>query len=273
MKNTLLSLWGVIKMINVLTSDFYKLFQRKSFYICGIISAIFGIISVFLVKSTAPVIPDGMDASLLGYSGIGQISSGLIEVTLFAIIFLSMFVSSEFSFGTIKNIASRGVSRVQIYLSKLIVSIFVVVVYSLFSALSGFITGSILYGAVGEFSGQVWLDIFRMIGLFLLAQISIQSIFIMISFIIRHTGGAVAVNIGVYMLVGGMLLPVMDFALNKWFDLGFKLMEYWPYDYIEKFSSMNIANNVINTGIIVCVSYLILSTAIGIFDFCRRDIK
>lgn len=254
-------------MINVLKSDFYKLFLRKSFYICGIIAGAFGVLLVVLINNLYP------NAKDFGYSGINSIGVGIGQITLLTTIFLSMFIPSEFAFGTIKNMASRGINRASIYFSKLTIGIFTSVVYTIFVSLCGFIAGSIMWG-VGEFKSDEGLQLLEMFGLFILAEICLQSVFIMIGFLVRHMGGTVAINLGIYMIISQVIFPIINYAVKTLPWLGYEIdsAEYWVGTYAQIFTAVNIEQDIVNKGIIVCLVYLILSTAIGILDFCRRDV-
>ncbi len=257
-------------MLNLLNSDLYKLLRRKSFYICGLIVGALGVIGVLLLNNM--INSDfGIDAQTLGFNGIQSMSSAMSEITLLITIFMSIFIPSEFTFGTIKNIASKGRSRAEIYLSKLIMGIFVTITYTLFAAIVGFTAGSIMWGT-GEFTNEVTLNILRMIGLFILAEIALQSIYTMVGFLVRHTGGAVAINLGI-IIAFPVLTSFIDFALNHWFKIEFEASKYWVSTYTNSFLNLEIAHDVINTGIWVSLAYLVISTFIGIITFQKRDIK
>ncbi len=261
-------------MINLLKSDFYKLFRMKSFYICAAITAVLASLGVILLNS-AIIAELGIDASLLGYDGIYALIVGVNNsfVNLFIAILISMFISSEFSYGTMKNIASRGVSRANIYLSKIIVGVFVTVVYTLFCALVSFAIGSIMWGT-GEFTKDVYFDLARMLGLFLLAEVAMQCIFTMIGFFIRQTGGTVATNLAIIIAFPALIIPFINFAVHEWLKVeNFELAKYWPANYLSRYLSLDILRDDIITGTIVCASFIIASLAIGIFFFYKRDIK
>lgn len=256
-------------MINVLKSDFYKLFLRKAFYICGVISGLIGVLLVVLINNEFPF------AKELGYNGISSSYIGLGQVTLLTTVFLSMFVSSEFAYGTIKNMCSKGISCVSIYLSKVVMGAFTSIVYTLFTGLCGFIAGSLMWG-VGEFNIDEFWNILRLFALFILAELCLQSVFIMISFLIRHTGGTVSANLAVYVLAPALLLPLLDYIIKslKWFELEGGVSKYWVGSYMQIFSgTLQLEQEVICTGIIVCLIYFIVSTAIGIISFYKRDIR
>lgn len=259
-------------MINLLKSDFYKLFRTKSFYICGLLAAILSALGVILLNSAFQS-ELGVNASVLGYDGVYALTTGTGQATLFITIMVSMFIPSEFAFGTMKNIASRGISRVNIYLSKIITGVFISIVYVLLCAAVSFTAGSIMWGT-GELTRAVYLDISRMVVLFLLAEVTLQCIFMMVGFFVRQTGGTVATNLAIIIAVPALIIQFVDFAVSQWLKVeNFSSEKYWPATYLSRYLSMDIAQNDINTGIIVCTSCIAISLLVGIFFFYKRDIK
>ncbi len=259
-------------MINLLKSDFYKLFRIKSFYICGILASLLSVLGVILLN-TAINSELGINASVLGYDGIFALVTGTGQATLFITIMNSIFIPSEFSHGTIKNIASRGIERYQIYLSKIIIGIFVSVTYIILCAGCSFTMGSIMWGT-GELTRSTYLDIFKMLGLFLVAEIALQSLFMMFGFMIRHTGGTAFTNLGITILFPSLIIPVVNFGLKEWCKLeNFDIAKYWPSTYLTKYLSLSIMQEDINVGLIVSGAFIVASIALGIFSFYRRDVK
>lgn len=259
-------------MVNLLRADFYKLFRAKSFYICAAIAALLSILNVVLLNRSLNS-ELGISPSLLGYDGLFALTSGIGQATLFITIMNSIFVPSEFAHGTIKNIASRGLSRWSIYLSKLIIGIFVSVAYILVCSLCSFGVGSAMWG-MGDIDRAVFLDISRMLGLFLLAEVAVQSIFIMFGFLIRHTGGTSFTNLGIMILAQTLILPVINFGLSEWLKLeNIDVTDYWPASYLIRYGSLDILSEDIITGVIVSCAFIVVTTALGIFSFYKRDIK
>ncbi len=273
MKITLLSLWkGELKMTNLIRSDFYKLFRTKAFYFCGIIAALLSSLGVVLLNSAINS-ELGISASLLGYDGVYALITGTGQATLFVTIMISMFVPNEFSFGTIKNIVSKGVSRLNIYLSKVVMSVFISVAYVLFCAIVSFAIGSFMWGT-GELTREVYLNIFKMLGLFLVAEIAVQSIFVMVGFIIRQTGGTVAVNLAIIIAVPVVIIPALNFGVQSLLKVeDFDSSNYWPFTYLSRYLSLDVIQEDITVGLIVCVVCVILSTALGVFSLYKRDVK
>lgn len=281
-------------MLRLIKSDFYKLFRMKSFYICGILAAIFAGLGIFSLNALEkiPYARYGLEDMFISpYTGIYALTIGLGSATLFITIMVSMFVPSEFKFGTIKNIISRGVRRTEIYFSKYIVTIFVSVVYSLLCALTAFVSGCILAG-VGDFDRTIFLDVLEVVGLFLLAEIALQSIFQMIGFIVCSTGWTICTNIAILSFLPSMVLNLIDMAVNNWLAPAvssvdwlngwlkienFSSNNYWPYSYLTEFTNIDILHMdffypILTRGLIVCAVYIVLSIAIGLFTFQKRDI-
>lgn len=281
-------------MFGLIKSDFYKLFRMKSFYICGLIAAVLAGLGIFAANAV-----DKMQYAMYGledmfvsqYTGVYSLALGLNSATLFVTILVSMFVPGEFKFGTIKNIVPSGISRMGIYFSKFIVTIFISVVYSLLCAAAAFITGCCLAG-VGDFDRNIFLDILEIFGLFLLAQIALQSIFQMMGFLIRSTGWTIGVNIAIFAFLPSMVLTLIDFAVNSWLAPvvasvdwlnswlkieNFSSNDYWPLPYLSEFSNIDILHMdffqpILTRGLIVCAVYIVIATVIGLWTFQKRDI-
>ncbi len=282
-------------MFGLIKSDFYKLFRMKSFCICAAIAAVLSGLGIFALDALdkAQYAMYGLEDMFISqYTGVYSLTLGLGSATLFTTILVSMFVPGEFKFGTIKNIASRGISRVGIYFSKYIVTIFISVVYSLICAAAAFITGCCLAG-VGDFDRTIFLDILEVFGLFLLAQIAMQSIFQMIGFLVRSTGWTIGANIAIFAFLPSMVLNLIDFAVNSWLAPAvasvdwlsswlkienFSSNNYWPFPYLSEFANIDILHMdffqpVLTRGLIVCVVYIVLTTVIGLWTFQKRDIN
>ena len=281
-------------MFGLIKSDFYKLFRMKSFYICGLIAAVLAGLGIFAANAM-----DKMQYAMYGledmfvsqYTGIYSLALGLNSATLFVTILVSMFVPGEFKFGTIKNIVPSGISRMGVYFSKFIVTIFISVAYSLLCAAAAFITGCCLAG-VGDFDRNIFLDILEIFGLFLLSQIALQSIFQMMGFLIRSTGWTIGVNIAIFAFLPSMVLTLIDFAVNSWLAPvvasvdwlnswlkieNFSSNDYWPLPYLSEFSNIDILHMdffqpILTRGLIVCAVYIVIATVIGLWTFQKRDI-
>ena len=151
--------------------EFRKLFRQKSFYICGCV--LIGLILLTAVTlnmiyslsqgnmEAGGVTVSASDDGFL-YTGIymlvGAVSSSNFTIVL--AVFLSLFVCSDYTNGTLKNIIARGYSRTRIYAVKYMVSLAATTVYTIVCWLTGFLFfliavlfkktgGSIAVGIIG----------------------------------------------------------------------------------------------------------------------------
>ncbi len=263
------------RLLSVLRADFYKLLRMKSFYICGIIAMLLSVLniglSVYVMKTTYASIP----ASYFGFNGLVAFQNGLSSANLFFVIFISLFVSGEFTYGTIKNMVSSGRSRVSIYFSKIVSGISVVVIYSMACALVSGIIGTIAWGIGDNITRNDYLDLFRTIGLYILAEISRQCLFVMVGFIFKNSGSTVAINLLIAMGVFSRIFSsLVDKLINNIPNIkDFSLEKYLPSHYCIKFLSLDITQDTIITGIIVCLVAIVVFSMFGYFIFEKRDIN
>ncbi len=264
-------------MINILKSDFYKLFRMKSFYICGILATILSALNILLTffnlnlnygEYAAQI------AKLYGCSGFWGFQMGLSSAPLFFIILISIFVSSEFSHGTIKNTLSVGNSRTSVYFSKLITSISAVIMYSLICAVVSCIIGTAFWGFGEDITRSEYLDLLRMMGLYYLAELARISLFVMIGFLLRNTGATIAMNLLLAMGVADIIVSLINKLINNIPSVdNFDLKKYLPSTYCSNFLSLSISKETLVTGLIVCVSSIVLFSTLGWFIFKKRDIN
>ena len=143
-------------MLNLLKSDFYKLKKSKSLWICIVLCVVFDVIMVsaiqmdFTHELANPNMgnPEYVHALELSSnaSGIWALSYFLplgLNVLIVGV-FIAVFVSSEFGFGTMKNTLSRGADRTKVFLSKVIVCSCASVVMLFMFMLAVLATGSFL---------------------------------------------------------------------------------------------------------------------------------
>lgn len=264
-------------MINLIKADFYKLFRTKSFYINAILVVLMTLSGVFLIHFSMQNIPSSY-YEYLGISGSKVMTltvrfmNSLGLLSLFCTIFLSTFISNEFSFGTIKNILSSGQNRVSVYFSKLLISLFTVFVYVTLCSVISFLLGNILWDT-GNISRNDYLNIFRMIGLNIVVEFAIQCILVMVCFLIRRNGMAMATNLIILMCTNGVIIPFLNGLIEKFFKLkDINLEKYWPQNYLSIFSSLDIPSKDLTTGLVVCGVSILVSSLIGIIVFTSRDI-
>ena len=184
-------------------------------------------------------------------------------ITMLTAIFTSIFISGEFIHGTIKNSAARGVSRIQLYISKLLTCMAFSVIILAAEMLAMLLTELIIWEpGVFDADKMVKSIIGLLLGMF--PYLAFISIFTAISFCVR-TGGSTAVNI-IIVMFGGLIFQLASSATSL--DMAFA----WPG------TAMNIAAKYTDNtmlaaaAVIASIGYIVLSSLVGITVFSRKDI-
>ena len=259
-------------MVNLIKANFYKLFRMKSFYICGALAIINAVLNILLLNAQFASFGD-ISPAVFGYNGLRAGLYSLTSGVLFCTIFISLFIPQDFSFGTIKNIIASGKDRISIYFSQWIMGLFVTLLYTLIPAISAFILGNCLWG-YGEVSRSDYLDALRTSALVILAVFAVQTVFMMVGFLVRRSGATIAISWIAAIGIESFIIPMADHLVLKYLKVqNFSFMKYYAQSYINQFLSLNLAKETLITGIIVCVSTILISSAIGIVSFIRRDVK
>lgn len=264
-------------MINLIKSEFYKLKKSKTFYILLAVCAAFVVVMAFSLQggvSMARLHPEDlglkniikMSSNFGGAWFIGQsLSNGTHELII--AIFVSIFVSSEFNYGTMKNIVSKGFNRVQVYLAKLTASAAAALVILFLYLAVGGITGTILWGF--DTNG---IASFRNIVILILTQslltVAYTGVFVFAAMSLRNNVASIGVNICVVMLVPTLLKTVTILVGG-----GINLSNYWISENVSKLAALNPTSFDIARGVIVSIVYTIAATIAGCVLFRKQDIK
>ena len=258
-------------MGKLIKADFYKILHTKYFYICAVLSALMAVLSVYTYNIT--VLENyGIYASFLNLNSSKVILEGL-EFGTFLTIVISLFIPSDFSYGTIKNTIASGANRISIYFSKMTVSLTMLVIYAFICCAASFVTGSIIW-EVGEYTREIYIDLLQSISFYLFAYLALVSFYIMVGFLVRRSGITIAINIGIT-LVGLVLFKFINYALATWLKIeNFTCFDYLPSTYVSKALNFStLTSQELNTGLIVCGAWILVTTIIGIITFKCTDIK
>ncbi len=258
-------------MSKLLKSDFYRLFRSKSFYICGFIGvALFNLSIIGLYYATKMMADQtGNISAIANYTGIlyGISAFADMDNQIILSIILGMFVTSEFSHGTMKNSVSKGFSRISIYFSKLITMVVASYIVLLVTFVTGVISGSLVTGKIGDFSKTPVVEYAKMVSVELILYAAFAALLVFVGFLIRNLGGVIAINIiGVTMFIPILCNLLQMFTNNK---------------VMFTYASLRDNMSVLISGtepdymrtIFVAVIYLVISTGIGILAFTKTDVK
>ena len=189
--------------------------------------------------------------------------NGNIMLAVFACIFTSIFITGEFVHGTMKNTASKGFPRAQLYLSKLAVCIIFGLLLILVYEIAMFAAASFLFD-FGDIKDAKTVQYFVGTLMSIVPYIAFICCAAAIAFIMR-SGGATAVII-VFCMFGGIITELLSQIFKA--DLSF----------IWLGSALNITSAYADKGltaiaaVISSVVYIAASTAVGIGVFSGKDI-
>lgn len=266
-------------MNNLLSAEFFKLFRRKSFYICIAILLVLIVISTYSVKvmSDSGLFSD-MDSEMLGLdfsdlSAANQLPGVFTDSDTFSLllaIIISLFICADYSSGAIKNTCSRGYSRWKIYLSKLVTAWFAAAVFIVSSAIVRYLSYGIFF-EFGTMTSDMMSQLLLICVMEMLVYMALSSIFVFISTLAKNPGGAIAVNISLSIFLA-LILQLLE-LLSVFSDSNIKFSKYWLVTVGAEIGHYDIEGDVISRVIIVAAAYLAVFLALGFSLFKKEDIK
>jgi ABC-type transport system involved in multi-copper enzyme maturation permease subunit len=190
------------------------------------------------------------------------------NVGLLIPIILSIILTREFSYGTIRNKVICGHKKENIYLSLLISSLVIGLSLFLISALINLLFGSLVLGYGKSFNGDEFLFILKSIGIGLLVYSTIIAFTVFIATLVRSLGFTlIIVIISTVILSMFSSLAAFQEDLTVFYDIVSMLPHF------QLISIVEMDNNLVIKSIITTVIYLSLFTGLGILLLKKRDIK
>jgi len=261
-------------MLNILKSEFYKLKKSKAFWVCTALCLIFGIIMIVAMQSgmtmaqqpnhdpdldsMLELIPLVSGTFMLGY----LISMGFN--TIFVGIFVAVFISSEFSYGTMKNTLSRGADRIKVFFIKFLVCGCAALIMQFVFMITVLLAGTIIWGfGTATFSGMLGMVLTQS-----LLTLAYTALFTFISMTMRAGGGAIAVNI----MCVTMASTLLD-AISMLFGGKLNLNNYWIGGAVSKLATITPASGDIIQGIIIATAWGAAAILFGMTLFKKQDVK
>ena len=127
-------------MAKLLHFEFHKLIRQKSFYICLAVAVAMLVVSTC---TTYLINKDVMDTAEMGIDAmnvmIGSASGGVLSMVIG--VFIPLFACEDYVSGTIRNIVTRGYSRLGIFSAKLIAVMLATAVMTIACMAAGYLIG------------------------------------------------------------------------------------------------------------------------------------
>lgn len=249
-------------MFKLLRFEFRKLMQSRGFYICTAILVLLSGLSVY----TAKFAQDQLGITSPDASGIKSLMEALptSSITMLLGIFIAIFVCEDYTSGTIRNILTRGYSRLSIYAAKFVAVILAAVVMSTFCCLASYAVGTYIWGHGDASFGaeQVKILLYQ-----LAVVLAYASIFYAICSVIQKTGGSIACCVVLPLLVT-VVLKLADTAL---FEREIELTSYWLESISHSIASVSVEGEDLHRALFGSVVYTIASLVIGWLATMKRE--
>lgn len=260
-------------MKNILKSDFYRLFKSKSFYICTLVSAaLFGLGIYMMYWAHKVTSSQGVEFPFQYTDGLSYGMTAFMDgsVQMIISIFIAIFVTAEFSHGTMKNIVSKGFSKVNIFLSKLLTMTVAAFIIVIATVIVGTVCGTLVTGKFGSLNGEFGGYVLKTIGIELFLYIALTALLLMVAMTVKNLGGAIAISVIGIISFENVLFALLEFAV----DSKIKFSEFsLIYNTLFYRMNMEAAGSDYVRSVIVGAVFLVVATTFGIFMFKKADVK
>lgn len=279
-------------MSNLLSAEFYKLRKGKSLFVGLLVVAALVVMLyaslVMIDKIKSGEVGNGTGGVMIfqggetveGESGaesmmqevgvagvLQQIFSGHFAGLILAVL-VSIFVVREYATGAIKNLVGKGYSRSTIFLSKLLSTVVLSIVFQVAAAIISILIGIPFLGKEG-LSMTNWADVALYIGLQLLFGITAAGVFVLMGELTRNLAAAIAVSIGV-LLFSTSFTALLDLLFHQ---IGFQPTKYWFLDLMASCPLNEFDGEFLGRSVIVSAVWFILAAVLGVIHFQRADVK
>ena len=205
-------------MFKLLNFEFRKLIRQKSFYIC--IAAMLALLVGSAYTTELMTAKSGVeDPSLSGISYLMEAISGSALSAVLAV-FIPLFICEDYASGTIRNIITRGFSRLEMFIAKLIAVLAATVLMTAVCLAAAYLVGTAFWGAGEPSLGSEQIKI-------LLCQLAViaayATMFFAISSMLQKVGGSIAICL-ILPMAAVILLSLADAALA---EREIELSGYW----------------------------------------------
>ncbi len=243
-------------MNRVLNYDKYKLQKTKFWWICILVAIAMNTIGLFVMINFA---------SSLGMSNLpfAQYRSIANPVTLVFLIIPCIFVGNDFKTGTIKNIASKGIKREEIVISKLIWNFVLAILFMICSVIAGLIV-LILFSKT-SIKSKDFVELMKLTGIAILGLCAFASISTLISFLVKSSGTAIAISI-VLTFFGDLFIKLIEIISRN------QIAQFFP-TFVSTITSSGSSAKSTTTFIISMFVWIVVCSLLSIYIFKQQDIK
>lgn len=269
-------------MVNSIQAEIYKLTRRPYFYVFNLCCAAFALLVIGCLAYIKYTAPANQDAVNFPFS-LNILLMGMpVGLYLVAVGGDAVF-SEQYKYNTLKNEVSYGLTRVQVYLARLVVTLLLMIVvfvvtigvYLLASlALLGIPSDEMAMMSLGMTAAQSVQMMMQMLGYYILASFPLWlgalSLAIACYFLIRGSNMA-----GIAFLAIMVGVPAILNNLGKFIHPMFHSLYHLTLDYMGGLviSTQTMDWALMSRCWLVGLAWAAISTAVGLFFFSRREIS
>lgn len=249
-------------MFKLLNFEFRKLIRQKSFYIC--IAAMLALLVGSAYTTELMTAKSGVeDPSLSGISYLMEAISGSALSAVLAV-FIPLFICEDYASGTIRNIITRGFSRLELFIAKLIAVLAATVLMTAVCLAAAYLVGTAFWGAGEPSLGSEQIKI-------LLCQLAViaayATMFFAISSMLQKVGGSIAICL-ILPMAAVILLSLADAALA---EREIELSGYWIENLGRSLASVEAEAEDIKKALIGAGCYFAASIAFSWLVIMKRE--
>ena len=249
-------------MFKLLNFEFRKLIRQKSFYIC--IAAMLALLIGSAYTTELMTAKSGVeDPSLSGISYLMEAISGSALSAVLAV-FIPLFICEDYASGTIRNIITRGFSRLEMFIAKLIAVLAATVLMTAVCLAAAYLVGTAFWGAGEPSLGSEQIKI-------LLCQLAViaayATMFFAISSMLQKVGGSIAICL-ILPMAAVILLSLADAALA---EREIELSGYWIENLGRSLDSVEAEAEDIKKALIGAGCYFAASIAFSWLVIMKRE--
>ncbi len=250
-------------MGRLLRFELHKLMRQKSFYICLAVAVAMLFVSTY---TTYLISKDVVDAGQMGICGmevmLGAASGGTLVMVMG--VFIPLFTCEDYASGTIRNIVTRGYTRLGIFCAKLITVLLAATLMTVVCMASGYLIGTAFAGSGAQ---SFDADTVKLLLCQLAVILAEAALFYAVSSVLQKTGGAVAICLVLPMVVT-ILLTLADTALA---EKEIELSGYWIDRINASLGSFDVTDKDMKKALLAAPVYFLVTSVGSFLAISRKE--
>lgn len=254
--------------MNMVKSEFYKLKKSRPFQVCLSVCVFMAALLPFTLSRAAAGGEPDVQALSLSAVEITSYAFSMPILSMVAAVFTAIFVSGEFTYGTMKNYVSKGLDREDLFAAKFLAcAVAVTLMMAVFVPVI-LLSGTVFLGfdPHGVFSISAFIGMLLAVWLLMMAY---TAVFAAIGMTLRSNGASIGVNICLVSIFP-TLLSAADLIFQR---IGFQISTGWIDANLSAVATWAPAPGALLTGALVGCMWLMLGIIGGTGMFRHQDIK